>query len=300
MPLNSLCPHSPDTTIRENYPLSGLTTLGTGGTAEFFAQPATIPQLQETVRAAKNIPVYVIGGGSNIIIPDGEIPGLVISTRSLASFILRDKFSAEIESGYSFPHLTSSLSGMGWGGLEFAVGIPGTLGGAIMGNAGAGGHGVCEFVESVNTVGISGELRTYRRGEFEYSYRHCGLSGVGEIIASAVMRFRESSPGDKEEYLSFADRRRSQPTNSRSAGCTFKNPPGYSAGKLLDECGCKGLTVGGAIVSEKHANFILNTGNASSSDVMELAGLCAERVHERTGITLEQEIRTLSPCFCTQ
>lgn len=300
MPLNSLYPHSPNTMIHENYSLSPLTTLRTGGIAEFFVQPETISQLQEIVRCAGNIPVYVIGGGSNLIIPDGKIPGLTISTRMLNSLMWREKFSAEIEAGYSFPRLVSSLGGMGWGGLEFAAGIPGTLGGAIMGNAGAGGHGICEFAESVMFVDSSGRLSTLKRGEFEYGYRHCTLSGMGIIIVSAVMKFREAKPNDLQEYLAFMDKRRSQPLNFRSAGCTFKNPPGDSAGKLLDECGCKGLTVGGATVSQKHANFILNTGNASSHDVIELAELCAKRVYECTGIRLEQEIRILSPCFCVQ
>ena len=300
MPLNSLFPQSPDIIIMENQPLSHLSTLETGGTAEFFAQPESLPQLQEIIRQAGGIPVYVIGGGSNLIIPDGIIPGLVISTRRLVSFIRRDEFSAEIEAGYSFPRLVSSLSVMGLGGLEFAAGIPGTLGGALMGNAGAGGRGVCEFAESVKAVDSSGNLRTYRRGEFEYGYRHCALSGMGVIAVSALMKFRSAAPGDRDEYISFMEKRKNQPLNFRSAGCTFKNPEGYSAGKLLDECGCKGLTVGGASVSEKHANFIVNTGNASSFDVTELAALCAERVREQTGIILEPEIRTLSPCFRSQ
>ena len=297
MPLKSSYPQPQDITISENYPLSNLSTLGTGGTAEFFVQPETISQLQESIRAARKLPVYVIGGGSNILIPDGKIPGLVISTRRLVSLMRRGKFSAEIESGYSFPRLVSSLHGMYWGGLEFAVGIPGTLGGAIMGNAGAGGHGVCEFVESVSVIDRAGSLKSLKRGEFEYSYRNCTLSASEVILASAVMTFRKKLPDDTDEYLSFMAKRKSQPTNSRSAGCTFKNPPGHSAGKLLDECGCKGLRVGGAVVSDKHANFIVNSGNATSSDVMELSELCAKKVFDVTGITLEPEIKTLSPCF---
>ena len=286
----------PENIIRENFPLSNLTTLGTGGTAEFFAQPESLSQLQEIIRhAGKKIPVRIIGGGSNIIIPDGTLPGLTISTRMLNSLTWRGKFSAEIEAGYTLAHLVSSLRGWNLGGLEFAAGIPGTIGGAIMGNAGAGGHGVCEFVDSVNALDSRGRLLTFKRGEFKYGYRNCGLSGV--IVVSAVMTFREAWHEDLETYLDFVKKRRNQPLNSRSAGCTFKNPEGHSAGKLLDECGCKGLTVGGATVSDKHANFIINAGNATSNDVMELSELCAKIVHEHTGIMLEPEIRTLSPCF---
>ena len=291
--LNSFSPQKPD--IIENQPLSQYSTLGTGGTAEFFAQPDNISHLQELIRNAGNIPVYVIGGGSNIVIPDGLIHGLVISTRKMNSITWKDDLSAEIEAGYILSSLVNVLRGKNIGGLEFSAGIPGTIGGAISGNAGAGGHGICEFVKCVKAVDISGNIIEYGRGDFSYSYRYCSLSGV--ITASVVMSFRDCPAWNEDEYSVFMARRRNQPLNFRSAGCTFKNPEGNSAGKLLDECGCKGLTVGGASVSEKHANFIINSGHARSSDVMGLAELCARRVYECTGIKLETEIKTLSPCF---
>ena len=291
--LNSFNPQKPD--IIENQPLSQYTTLGTGGTAEFFAQPQDISQLQALIVEAGNIPVYVIGGGSNIVIPDGEIRGLVISTRRMNSITWRNDLTAEIGGGYILSSLVNTLRGKNIGGLEFTAGIPGTIGGAISGNAGAGGHGICEFVKCVKAVDISGNIIEYGRGDFSYSYRYCSLSGV--ITASVLMSFRDCPAWNEDEYSVFMARRRNQPLNFRSAGCTFKNPEGNSAGKLLDECGCKGLTVGGASVSEKHANFIINSGHATSSDVMGLADLCARRVYECTGITLEPEIHTLSPCF---
>lgn len=288
----------PDTLLSENYPLSPLTTLHTGGEAEFFAQPDTIPQLQSIIRAFRRAPVYVLGGGSNVVVPDGKIPGLTVSTHKLTFATWNDKYSAEIGSGFNLSSLVRINSLNNVGGLEFSAGIPGTIGGAIMGNAGAGGHGVCEFVDAVVAVDPSGELRTFRRGEFEYGYRRCSVSGV--IIVSALMSWEKYSAWDYDSYREYAGKRKSQPMKYPSAGCTFKNPPGNSAGKLLDECGCKGLRVGGAEVSGIHANFIVNSGNASSSDVMELAEMCAKIVHERTGITLEPEIRTLSPCFIAQ
>lgn len=291
--LNSFNPQKPD--IIENQPLSQYTTLGTGGTAEFFAQPQDISQLQALIVEAGNIPVYVIGGGSNIVIPDGEIRGLVISTRRMNSITWRNDLTAEIGGGYILSSLVNTLRGKNIGGLEFTAGIPGTIGGAISGNAGAGGHGICEFVECVKAVDISGNIIEYGRGDFSYSYRYCSLSGV--ITASVSMTFSDCRDWSEDEYSVFTARRRNQPLKFRSAGCTFKNPEGNSAGKLLDECGCKGLTVGGASVSLKHANFIINCGHATSSDVMGLAELCARRVYECTGITLEPEIKTLSPCF---
>ena len=296
MPLNSFYPDSPDTIITADMPLSQFSTLGTGGTAEFFAQPESISQLQELIiNAENNIPVYIIGGGSNIIIPDGLIHGLAISTRKLDAITWTDSNTAEIEAGFVLSRLVKILRDENIGGLEFSAGIPGTIGGAVSGNAGAGGHGVCEFIECVKAVDSSGSLVTFRRGEFEYGYRRCSLSGV--ITASVIMSFRDCPVWSEESYSDFMLKRKSQPLGFRSAGCTFKNPEGHSAGKLLDECGCKGLRVGDAAVSEKHANFIINCGHATSSDVLGLAEICAKRVYDCTGIKLEPEIKTLTPCF---
>lgn len=297
MLLNKLHSSLPDTNIKENWPLSSLTTLGTGGTAEFFVSPSSPEELCEILQAFKGCPVHVLGGGSNVLIPDGLTPGLVISTRKMNSISWLGIRTAEIGAGYSLPVLLKEVCSHGLGGLEFAAGIPGTLGGAVCGNAGAGGLGVCELVDSVKAVDPSGSVRTLGRDEFSYGYRRCSLSGMGLVIVSVIMTFRDARHGDEEEYSRFMLKRENQPLNARSAGCTFKNPEGYSAGKLLDECGCKGLSVGGAVVSDKHANFILNTGNASSSDVLELARLCAQKVHELAGVVLEPEIRTLQPCF---
>ena len=295
MSVKNLFASIPLLNIKHDYPLAALTTLGTGGSAEFFAQPESVSQLQELVKSARDISVYVLGGGSNIIIPDGTIHGLVISIRSLKSLTWKNKNTAEVEAGYSLPLLVKTLRDKALGGLEFSAGIPGTLGGAVSGNAGAGGHGVCEFADEVRGIDSSGSVITFRRGEFDYGYRHCSLSGV--IITSALMTFRDALPDDGQVLADFTAKRKSQPLEFRSAGCTFKNPEGHSAGRLLDECGCKNLSVGDAVVSEKHANFILNRGHAKSSDIIGLAELCAEKVYKCTGIKLEQEIKTLSPCF---
>ena len=285
----------PDIVINRNQPLSQLSTLGTGGTAEYFAQPETVPQLQEILRNAANVPVYIIGGGSNIVIPDGVVRGLTISTRNLNSISWFNDTSAEIGAGFMLSHLVKILREKNIGGLEFTAGIPGTIGGAVSGNAGAGGHGVCEFVDSVKAVDSSGTLMTLTRGDFAYGYRSCSLSGV--IIVSATMSFRDCPAWSEDEYSAFAAKRKGQPLGFRSAGCTFKNPEGDSAGRLLDVCGCKGLRCGDAVVSDKHANFIINCGNASSTDVMSLSEMCAHRVRESTGIKLEPEIKILTPCF---
>ena len=278
--------------------LAPLCTLGVGGVAEFFAAPDSPEDMQALIKAAKGCPVYVLGGGSNIIYPDGIIHGLVISTHKLNNIIWNDDdLSADIEAGYKLPVLVKNLRDKKLAGLEFAAGIPGSLGGAVSGNAGAGGHGVCELVESVSAIDSSGNFRIYNNKNFSFEYRKCSLSCEKIIILSVKMKFRAASPEDEDIYQKFLSLRKSQPLNFKSAGCTFKNPEGHSAGKLLDDCGCKNLRVGGAVVSDRHANFILNTGNASGSDITDLIKICQDKVYGITGITLEQEIKNAAPCF---
>ena len=249
----------------------------------------------------ENFPVYVLGGGSNVLFPDGLIKGLVISTQNLNAIEWRTNLTADIDAGFKLPVLMKELRERKLAGLEFAAGIPGTLGGAIAGNAGTGGHGVCELLDQVITIEADGNIKMWNINDIAYSYRKCSLSGEKRLIVSARMTFRKATPKDAGVLESYLLRRGTQPHGLRNAGCTFKNPEGYSAGKLLDEAGCKGLCAGDAIVSDVHANFILNRGHASSSDIMELIKLCSHRVYDSTGIRLEPEIKFLAwpdPCFC--
>ena len=295
---NNLRAALPDIIIKENRPLSPLCTLGVGGSAEVFIAPVSIEDMKTAFSAVmnENCPVYILGGGSNVIFPDGLVQGVVISTENLNSIQWRTPFTADIDSGFKLPLLMKEIHGKNLGGMEFAAGIPGTLGGAISGNAGAGGHGVCELIEDVITLETDGEIITRDINTIDYSYRYCSLSDGKRIILSARMTFRPEQPEDREICENFMMLRSRQPHGHKNAGCTFKNPEGNSAGKLLDECGCKNLSVGDAIVSDKHANFILNRGNASSSDVIELIEICARRVYDSTGIKLEPEIKIYAPC----
>ena len=292
----------PHLTIHENMPLSQFCTLGTGGDAEIFAVPSSIEDMHILFAAVmkENCPVYVLGGGSNVLFPDGLIAGVVISTQKLTAIEWRTPITADIDSGVKLSSIMKELHLRGLAGFEFAAGIPGTLGGALAGNAGTGGHGVCELVEEVITVEADGNVKTWPHDEIAYSYRKCSLADEKRVIVSARMTFRTAQRKDSEVLQSYLLRRGTQPHGLRNAGCTFKNPDGTSAGKLLDECGCKGLAVGGAVVSDVHANFILNNGNAASSDIMELVRLCAKRVYDATGILLEPEIKILDPNFSLQ
>lgn len=295
---NNLHAALPDIIIKEHWPLSPLCTLGAGGYAEVFIAPVSIEQMKLVYHAvmSEGCPVYILGGGSNVIFPDGLVHGAVISTVNLNSITWRTPLTADIDSGFKLPMLLNELREKNLGGLEFAAGIPGTLGGAVSGNAGAGGHGVCELIDEVITVEPDGEIITRSNSMMDYSYRHCSLSDEKRIIVSVRMTFRPGQPEDRKIFEDFMMKRANQPHGHKNAGCTFKNPEGISAGKLLDECGCKNLSAGDAVVSERHANFILNRGHASSSDVIKLIELCAQRVYDSTGIKLEPEIKIYCPC----
>ena len=287
----------PNLTINERWPLSKLCTLRAGGDAEFFVAPDAIEDMSIIFTLAINegYPVYVLGGGSNLLFPDGLLHGVVISTLNLNTINWINDITADVDAGFMLPALMKQVRERGLGGMEFAAGIPGTVGGALIGNAGAGGHGVCELVDDVAAIESDGEVKTWHSNEINYSYRKCSLAEGKRIIVSARLTFRQANPKDQDVYESFMLRRGSQPHAFGNAGCTFKNPEGFSAGKLLDEAGCKNLCVGDAVVSDQHANFILNRGHATSSDIMELIKICSDRVFENTSIKLEPEIRILAP-----
>jgi UDP-N-acetylmuramate dehydrogenase len=183
----------------------------------------------------------------------------------------------------------------GWSGLEFAAGIPGTVGGAVMGNAGTPRGEICSSIHSVRASNCEGIVSDLGEGAIEWGYRKCSLSDEKPIVVSSVMfRLRRSTRESViEEAARAANDRRNQPSGRMTAGCVFRNPPGDSAGRLLELAGCKGMKVGGAAVSEVHANFIENFGGATASDFASLAQRCREKVIERFGIRLRFEITTL-------
>jgi len=297
MLINELHSALPDLDIKERWPLAPLCTLHAGGEAEFFAAPCSIEEIKNLFAFVmkEKIPFYILGGGSNVLFPDGLIKGIVISTQNLNSIEWRTNLTADIDAGFKMPLLMKELREKNLAGLEFMAGIPGTLGGAIMGNAGAGGRGVCELVDYVLCVEADGELKLINSSEFNFDYRKCSLADGKRIILNARMTFRKATPKDKDVLENYLLMRGSQPHGLHNAGCTFKNPEGYSAGKLLDEAGCKNLSFGDAIVSDVHANFILNKGGATADDIIKLIEICARRVFDKTGIKLEPEIKIFAP-----
>ena len=275
------------TKILENEPLDKYTSLNVGGRAEFFVQPWQKEEIAEIYKYCYGkCKITILGGGTNLIFGDGLIEGLVISMRDFMFNSYSLDYTSEALAGCPLTHVTGSK----FAGLEFMDGIPGTVGRAIYGNAGTVEHGFCELLESVTTVEPDGNIITWPIEKIKYSYRYCSLSDSDRLILSCVVRYGR---GFVNEQLlkEYRDRRKKQPLGSRTAGSIFKNPENDSAGRLLEISGCKNLRVGDAVVSYKHANFIINAGHASGNDVINLINICREKVYNQTGILLEPEVK---------
>ena len=288
-----------------------MSTLGVGGNAEVFLEPSKTEDVSTIfrIRAARSFPLYILGGGTNVVFTDGLVKGVVLSTRRLKDFWWNaegEQATLDAECGYPLPLAVSESAKKGLTGAEFAQGIPGTIGGAVTGNAGAGGRSVGDLLVELTTVEGDGSVKKWKRGEFSYSYRYFSLTSYSalpsaasyavpeRLFISCKMKFQRAAFIEIERNVNaFRQVRARQPHGAKSAGCAFKNPGAESAGRLLDICGCKGLRVGGAVVSESHANFLLNTGDATGTDIFELMESCRDIVFRRTGIRLEPEIKFL-------
>jgi len=283
--------------IEDNRSLKDLVWFRVGGPAEILFQPADEADLQAFLKLVPDdVPVTVIGLGSNLLIRDGGIGGVVIRL-SVRGFGGTDVLSpTRIRAGAAIPDkfLAAKALELGLSGFAFYHGIPGGLGGALTMNAGAHGSETAERVIEVRGVSRTGDIVTLPVGDMGYSYRH-SAPPEGMIFTSAVL---EGVPADKEAISAAMKavtehREKSQPIKSRTGGSTFKNPEGHSAWKLVDAAGCRGLKVGDAQVSEMHCNFLINTGEASAHDVELLGETVRARVFETSGIRLEWEIKRL-------
>ncbi|WP_172408256.1 UDP-N-acetylmuramate dehydrogenase [Desulfosporosinus sp. FKA] len=281
--------------VEKNYSLKELTTWKIGGPAEFAYWPQTTDDLKEVIERAMaaKVPLWLIGRGSNLLISDQGLPGITLVTTSLRS-IDWDDYSVRVQAGYPLARLAQETGERGWSGLEFARGIPGSVGGAVIMNAGAHGGEIASQIESVSILTTEGSWRRLKREEIEFGYRYCSLSGEAWIM-EATLKF---SPGNKEAILrsmqeNLRQRAINQPLEVPNAGSIFRNPPGDSAGRLIETAGWKGKCVGGALVSTKHANFIVNTGGAKASDVLVLIAEIQEDIQHKYGIALQTEIKYL-------
>lgn len=286
----------PGTAVFFGEPMRKHTTFRVGGTVSLFAEPKSIEAFVWAARELKRrqLPCLIMGNGSNLLFSDGPHTLAVLSTARLDTLRLSGD-SIISGAGVLLSRLASAALEACLTGLEFAHGIPGSLGGGIYMNAGAYGGELRDVVEAVTYLDSGGALRTVPCDECGFGYRHSRFEDTGEAILSAAIRLRPGNPREiKEKMDDLSHRRREkQPLNYPSAGSTFKRPQGDFAARLIEEAGLKGLTVGGAQVSEKHAGFIINTGNATSADILSLMDKVKEKVYLRSGVVLEPEVRII-------
>ena len=294
--------------VEFDEPMSRHTYFKVGGPAEAFIAPKNIKQLAEIINWSgnKGIPYIVIGDGSNLLVKDNGIPGIVILlTKCLNGIVCSGKETEPVivtaMAGVKIQTLCRFAIGEGLSGMNFALGIPGTVGGAIMMNAGTSYGSVSDILDSVNVMISSGAMLEITKDEMAFSYRKLSWNKnltdryEGEpIIIDGCFRLCRSDPAmlKKEAEKILKKRRENHPAEMPSAGCFFKNPPaGKTAGQVIDMAGLKGTKIGGAEISAKHANFIVNTGKASASDILELMQLVQKKVFDKFNISLEPEVK---------
>lgn len=279
--------------LRLQEPLARHTWFQLGGPAEYFAEPNSVEELAALVRRCREaqVPVRLLGGGSNILVRDEGLPGLVVHLSAPAFTDIT--VAGQVLSaggGAKLGHVISAAVREGLAGLETLVGIPGTLGGALHGNAGSRGGDIGQWTCRATVMDRSGEILNRDREDLVFAYRQSSLDEL--VILGAQFRLERDDPDDltKRMQKQWIVKKAAQPLSHQSAGCIFKNPRGMSAGMLIDQAGLKGTHVGQAEVSDRHANFIVAAPGATSRDVLELIQLVKGHVQERLGIELETEI----------
>ena len=278
-------------------PMAKHTSFRIGGPADVLAQPGNEAELAELLKRAADhaMPVTLVGNGSNLLVRDKGIRGLVIKLSNLFSSITVDGNVLTFGSGISLAMASKKAASLSLSGLEFAVGIPGTIGGAVYMNAGAYDGEMAKVVTSVQVMDRQGQSSQLKADELDFSYRHTALQNSGLIVTSVTVSLQ---PGEAESIKAkmddFSQRRiAKQPLELPSAGSMFKRPVGYFAGTLIEQTGLKGYTVGGAQVSTKHAGFVVNVGGATAKDVLQLIRDVQDRVLAVQGVQLEPEVLVL-------
>ena len=286
--------------VERDYSLARLTTVRAGGEAELFARPEGEGELIELLAWAERegIAVEAVGSGSNLLVADAGVRGLVLKLAGELSAIERDGMRLVLGGGARLPSAAAKAAGWGMGGLEFGINIPGTVGGAVRMNANAYGGELARVLEWVEVCSAAGADRR-APDELGFAYRSSNLR-PGEVVSRAAFALSEAEPEALKAILAeMRDKRReAQPAGIKTFGSTFKNPDdpraeGRTAGQLLEAAGCQGLALGGARFSPKHANFVENTGSATTADVLAVMAEGRRRVYERFGVELEPEVQVL-------
>lgn len=283
--------------VKENEPMKNHTTFKVGGECDIYASVKDISEIKEIIRIAKeeNIPFYIKGNGSNLLVTDNGIRGIVIEIGDLMSKITVNGDTVTAEAGAKLSRVSSTVSAEELTGFENFSGIPGNVGGAVYMNAGAYERSISDIIVSATVLTLDGKVKTYSKEEMELSYRSSIFMKNKEIIISAVFKLEKGEKTQIEEKIRDFTKRRTekQPLNYPSAGSTFKRPQGYFAGKLISDCGLKGYKTGGAMISDKHAGFIVNTGNATAKDILDLIKYTKNTVYQKFGVMLEPEVEII-------
>lgn len=286
----------PDSRLRFKEPLAKHTYFGIGGEATAYIEISTIAELSTLARFHRqwDVPIAIIGRGSNLLVSDTGFRGISVRLIGELAKSEVDGNTVSVGAGLSLPRLSKTMSRQGLSGVEFALGIPGSVGGALIMNAGAWGSSFGDVVTNVTVMDDTGELVNLSHAEAEFEYRHSGLDTYFCVTGATL----ELEPGDAETITArmqafYKQKVETQPFAEENAGCMFKNPPGDSAGRLIDISGLKGYRIGGAEVSTVHGNFILNIDNATAADVLNLVAHIQQQVREKTGISLQTEVKRL-------
>ena len=287
---------SPDLTLRLEQPLAKYTSFRIGGAAEVVAMPNKEEELSLVLKLSKELDIkpVILGAGTNVLAPDEGIRGLVIVLKDALEGMERiDETSIRVMAGVTMSRAAVFAAGLNLGGLEFAHGIPGTVGGGVYMNAGAYGGEIKDVCTRVRIMDLGGSARWITAEEAAFSYRHSAIEDNPWIVVAAEFRLEHKPEAEVWARMKelIAKRREKQPLDLPSAGSAFKRPVGGYAAALIDQTGLKGFRVGGAAVSEKHAGFVVNLGGATSADVQELLRQVSDRVFASTGIRLEPEVR---------
>lgn len=287
----------PGLELRLDEPMSRHTTFRVGGPAALMACPRQTEELVEAVKLAREweMPTVVVGNGSNLLVDDGGVNAFVVKTAPQYGECNIQGEEITAQAGILLSQLATRAAEAGLTGLEFAHGIPGSLGGGVTMNAGAYGGEMVQVVRQVGVLCPNGTVETWEAEQCQFGYRHSAFSHGTHLVLWAKLGLKDGKPEEiRGQMRDLAARRREkQPLELPSAGSTFKRPEGHFAAALIDQCGLKGLRVGGAMVSEKHAGFLVNAGGATCKDILELMDVVRQRVFQATGVELEPEVRYL-------
>ena len=293
---NKLMTLLPDLELRFDEPMAKHTSFRIGGPAEVMAFPKSRGELAQLLKASALLDCKpaILGAGTNILAPDAGLPGLTVCLKDcLGGMECVDNTAIRVGAGITMTRAAVFAAGLGLSGLEFAHGIPGTVGGGVYMNAGAYGGEICQVCESVDVMYLNGTERTLSGEQMDFSYRHSRLEDEDGIVLGATFRLTPKPEAEIRETMRelMAKRSASQPLDMPSAGSAFKRPVGGYAAALIDQTGLKGYAVGGAAVSQKHAGFVVNLGGATAEDVRQLLKQVSDKVYEAQGIRLEPEVR---------